>query len=341
MPASLSRTGASHAGAPAMTVPATVATWRRRRAGIRATLSRLIGDLPPRPSPLRSRTLSRDDRGGFVVERIEIDNGAGGLITAVMVLPHAALAGSQCAAILYHHWHGDQFEVGKRSLFEREHTPVVPAEDLARRGYVVLCIDAYGFGERAGLGPGGPNERGAAEELSASKLNLWLGRTLWGMIVRDDQIALDYLLSRPEVDATRIGATGMSLGATRTWWLMALDNRIAAGVAVACMTRYSDLIAARQLAAHGIYYFVPGILAHFDTEAIIACAAPRPLLFLTGDGDIASPLSGMRRIASAVRGVYSLHRQPRHFQSVIYRGVGHEYTPDMWARMTRWMRRHL
>jgi dienelactone hydrolase len=278
---------------------------------------------------------------GVVVERVEIDNGAGVTIPGDLVLPPAALAGRRCPAIIYHHWHGDQFDVGRRSLFAHEHTPVVPAADLAARGYVVLCIDAYGFGERSGQGPGGAAERGSDEELSASKLALWLGQTRWGQIVRDDRIALDYLASRPEVDARRIGATGMSMGATRTWWLMALDDRIAAGVAVGCMTRYADLIAARALSAHGIYYYVPGVLTHFDTEAIIACAAPRPLLFLTGDRDAGSPPRGMRAIASAARRIYQLHEQPRHFRSVVYPGIGHVYTRDMWQRMTTWMQKHL
>lgn len=324
---------------PALEIPATLAAWRRRRTRIRATLEQLLGDLPPRPSRLSARTGERRTRAGVVVERIEIDNGAGAVIPGDLVLPPAALDGRRCPAILYHHWHGDQYDVGRRSLFERRHTPVVPAVNLAKRGYIVFSIDAYGFGERSGLGPGGPSERGRDEELSASKLELWRGRTRWGMIVRDDRIALDYLLTRPEVDPSRVGATGMSMGATRTWWLMALDDRVAAGVAVACMTRYSDLIAARALAAHGIYYFVPGVLAHLDTEAIIACAAPRPLLFLTGDHDTGSPLSGVRAIASAVRRVYSLYHQPKHFQSVIYPGVGHVYTHDMWRRMVQWMER--
>jgi dienelactone hydrolase len=53
---------------------------------------------------------------------------------------------------------------------------------------------------------------------------LWEGATLWGMMVRDDILALNYLLSRPEVDPAQVGTTGMSMGATRAWWLAALDD---------------------------------------------------------------------------------------------------------------------
>ena len=79
----------------------------------------------------------------------------------------------------------------------------------------MLAIDAYCFGERNGKGPGGPEEKGGNGEMSASKFNLWVGRTLWGMIVRDDLMALDYLLSRPEVDPARIGVTGITAWAQR------------------------------------------------------------------------------------------------------------------------------
>jgi dienelactone hydrolase len=218
-------------------------------------------------------------------------------------------------------------------------TPVPAGPALAKAGYVVIAIDAYGFGERNGHGPGGPAEKGGAGELTASKLNLWLGRTLWGMIIRDDLIALDYLASRPEVDASGIAVTGISMGATRTWWIMALDERPKTGIAVACLTRYQDLIAAQQLKAHGIYYFVPGMLKHFDTEAVVALAAPRPMLFMTGEKDSGSPADGVRKIESIVTKVYALYeeRETNQFRSVLYPDLGHVYTPEMWAETNKWL----
>ncbi|MGH7973720.1 MAG: dienelactone hydrolase family protein, partial [Limisphaerales bacterium] len=212
---------------------------------------------------------------------------------------------------------------------------------LAARGFVVLGIDAYCFGERNGKGPGGSEERGHAGELSASKFNLWFGRTLWGMMLRDDLIALDYLSSRPEVDPERIGVTGISMGATRSWWLMALDERIKAGVAVACLTRYQDLIRQHALHEHGIYYFVPGMLKYFDTEAVVALIAPRAILLMSGDQDPGSPVSGVRQIEAAVRPVYKLYGRENNFQNLIFEGLGHVYTPDMWSRTLSWMDQRL
>ena len=64
-------------------------------------------------------------------------------------------------------------------------------------GYAVFAPDAYWHGDRAGTGPAGALETGRAEQESLLKLHLWMGRTLWGMFVRDDQIALDYLCPAP------------------------------------------------------------------------------------------------------------------------------------------------
>src|SRR5439155_14183567 len=92
---------------------------------------------------------------------------------------------------------------------------------------------------------------------------------------------------------------------------------------------------------HAIYYFVPGMLNYFDSEAVVALSAPRPMLFLTGDKDAGSPVDGVRTIESTVRKVYKLYGQENQFESVIYRGVGHEYTPNMLERMLKWMVKHL
>jgi hypothetical protein len=144
------------------------------------------------------------------------------------------------------------------------------------------------------------------------------------MTVGDDLCALRYLCSRPEVDAGRIGVTGISMGATRSWWVMAMDGRPRASVSIRCMTRYEELIRAGMLKAHGIYYFVPGMLKHSDREAVISLGAPRAMLFQTGDQYRGSPVEGVRRIGESVGRVYALHEAgaARRFENTIYPGGG-------------------
>lgn len=317
---------------PELVVPAGRADWEKRRGEIRATLRECLGHLPPRPPVPAVTTLSRVDRGGHWEERFQFDNGAGATVPGVLLLPKAP--GRRVPAVVYCHWHGGEYDHGKSELFEANHTPAAPGPLLVAQGYAVIAVDAYCFGERQGQGADG--ERGSAGEASAAKLQLWLGRTLWGMIVRDDQMALDYLCSRPEVDPGRIGVTGISMGATRSWWLMALDDRPRAGVAVACLTRYQDLVASNGLRHHGIYYFVPGLLRHFDTEAVVACAAPRALLCMNGDRDAGSPVSGIREVERRAAPAWAVTGRPDGFRSEVFEGVGHAYTPEMWRRMQEW-----
>jgi dienelactone hydrolase len=309
------------------------AGWEKKRFKIRKELWDLLGKLPARPKAPKVEMLSREDKGEFVVEKFQFDNQAGAVVPGYILLPKKA--STKSPAILYCHWHGGEYEIGKEELFQSKHTPELPGPTLAKRGYVVLGVDAYCFGERNGHGPG--TERGRDGEMTASKFNLWVGRTLWGMILRDDLMALDYLASRKEVDPKRIGAIGMSMGATRAWWLMALDDRLKTGVPICCLTRYQNLIQRDLLKAHGIYYFVPNVLNHFDTEAIVALIAPRPVLFLDGDQDGTSPVDGIRAIEAAVRPVYRLYGREKAFQSIVYAGQGHLYTPGMWQRTLDWL----
>ena len=205
--------------------------WEKQRPAMRAQLKSLLGVFPARPKSPPVQTLSSEDRGEYRLEKFQFDNGLGDVVPGYLLLPKNRPG--KVPAILYCHWHGGQYEIGKEELFRTNALPVPAGPELARRGFAVLAIDACCFGERNGQGPGGPAEKGGAGELSASKFNLWVGRSLWGVMVRDDLMALDYLCSRPEVDATRIGVTGISMGATRTWWVMALDERPRTGVAIA------------------------------------------------------------------------------------------------------------
>jgi dienelactone hydrolase len=325
--------------APDFTVPASREAWEKKRETVRAELWQLLGHLPRRPEALKVETLAREQRDGYLLERFRFDNGAGASVPGYVLLPQNAKGKSP--AILYCHWHGGQYDIGKEELFRTNATPVPAGPALAKRGYIVVAIDAYCFGERNGQGPGGPEEIGGAGELTASKFQLWVGRTLWGMIVRDDLMALDYLCSRPEVDTNHIGVTGISMGATRTWWLMALDDRPKAGVAVACLTRYQNLIAQESLKRHGIYYFVPNFLRHFDTEAVVSLIAPRAVLFQTGDQDGGSPVDGIQIIETKARPAWKLYGKEMEFESIIYPGVAHVYLPEMCERTVAWLDQHL
>ncbi len=319
---------------PSLNVPTDLNQWTEQRKAIQATLWKLLGDIPSIKLPSVT-IITKEDKGTFIKEQFEFDNGAGATVPGYFLIPKDGR--TKHAAIYYCHWHGGNYDLGKEEIFTTHHTPEIPAEALIKKGFAVMAIDAYCFGERSGKGIGGPDEKGGVEETTQSKYELWMGRSLWAMMVHDDLMALEYLFSRPEIDSKNVAVTGISMGATRSWWLMALNEKIKTGVAVGCMTRYQDLIAEEKLKYHGIYYYVPGILKHFDTETIIGLIAPRPILFMTGDEDPGSPVAGIKKIEHDVQQVYKLYHAPSEFESIIYPNTGHVYTPDMWSRMLQWM----
>src|SRR5262249_46749238 len=188
--------------------------WTRRRREVLRTLDRLLEGTPPRPSPVRARTVSRRAEAGYVREDLLLDDGAGVTIPAVLLLPRGA--GGPWPAVCWHHSHWGHYGVGREELFQRWPVREPPAVALTRAGYAVLAIDAWAFGARQGTGPGGPGETGRDEETSLAKAFLWQGTSLWAMMMRDDRIALDYLPARPDIDAPPIRPTRLTMPRTPT-----------------------------------------------------------------------------------------------------------------------------
>lgn len=330
---------------PPLPIPANADEWNHHRPAVLKAVLQSLGDRPPRPSPQRTHLVAREIRRGYTLERVNIDNGVDSQVTAMVLIPDRRR--NPAPAILWLH----------SSTPDKNHL-LIPNENggddsladaFIRAGYVVMAPDAYSYGDRDESIPGGPAEAyrlaipgsyRLAED-SMVKFNLWFGRTHWGMMVRDDQIALDYLCSRLEVDKVRIGATGMSMGSTRTWWLAAVDDRVAAAVGVACLTRYQNLIAHGELRAHGQYYFVYGLLKHFDTEGVLSLIAPRPFLALTGDMDRGSPADGIKALEERAGGVYRAIGADQRFRSIVYPNTRHVYSAEMRAQMLTWFNRWL
>lgn len=259
----------------------------------RTELYQLLGKLPDRNYPVKAELCRRDEYPEFFLERLTLDLNGIEPVPALVVIPKKLK--SPAPAVLYNHSHGGLYHNGKNELINGVDYMFKPpyAEELARRGYVVICIDAWNFGERRGR-----------SESELFKEMLWYGQVLWGMMVFDSLKALDYLTTRPEVDSSRIATLGLSMGSTMAWWLAALDTRIKVTVDIGCMTDFHSLIEQRGLDQHGIYYYVPDLLNHFTTAQINALIAPRPHLALAGNYDKLTPPAGLDRIDTELNRVY-------------------------------------
>jgi dienelactone hydrolase len=322
---------------PDWPMPTDLKRWNEvDRARTRATVLQCLGDLPSRPDPRKVKVVSKEEYDDYTLERFEFSNGVDMVVPGILLIPKNRKG--PVPAIIGLHGHGSS----KASICTDLKNVQCVGPILAKHGYVVAAIDAAFSGDRVGKGPAGLSDRGAAgQEMTLFKLYLLQGRCLWGMMLREEQCLIDYLETRPEVDRTMIGATGMSMGCTRSWWLAAIDDRIKAVVGVACFTRYTELIAHGNLRMHGIYYFVPGLFKHFDMEALHALIAPRPHLELSGDQDGGAPTDGIITLEKKLIPLYQLHGKPDDFRSVIYKDTAHEYLPEMRAEMVAWFEKHL
>jgi dienelactone hydrolase len=321
---------------PEWPVPTDLKAWEKERVRVRETLMQCLGDMPPRPDPRKAVVTFKEDKGDYRIERFEFHNGVDQTVTGMILIPNGAK--KPVPAIILAHGHSGS----KENLCVNEQSAQCAGPTLAKKGYVVAAIDSYFCGARVGKSPAGQLEmKPPSEEHSLFKFHLLMGRCLWGMMIRDQQCLIDYLETRPEVDAKKIGISGMSMGCTTIWWTAALDERIQSVVGVACFTRYTELFAHGNLRSHGMYYFVPGVFKHFDTEAIHALIAPRPHLELSGDQDQGAPIDGVIQLDKKLGQVYRLYDKGSNFRSVIYGKTGHEYLPEMRAEMAQWFEKTL
>lgn len=255
-----------------------------------------------------------EDRDGYRLETLllELD---GEPVRGFLTRPLEA--GGRRPAILYGHSHGGRYDLGAAELVEgRDYLLDAPGPALARAGYVVLSIDMPVFGRRASVSEG-----------FASKALLWYGKSLFGQMVGDHAAALSYLLSRDDVDPARVGAYGISMGCALSYWLAALDERIAATAHLCCLADLRTMVELGAHDGHGIYLTVPGLLNETDNGEIAALVAPRPQLVCVGEDDHLTPAPAFAKAWSDVRAGY--RGVPERLELVSEPGVGHRETARM------------
>lgn len=232
-------------------------------------------------------------------------------------------------AILYGHSHGGGYGIGARELLDGRDYLVSPLGPVfARAGYVTLCIDMPIFGERA-----------TESESAAAKALLWNGKSLFGQMLCDHAAALTYLAGRADVDAKRIGAFGISMGCVLSYWLAAIDKRIAAVAHLCCFADFRTMIALGAHDGHGIYLTVPGLLREADGGSIAALIAPRSQLICVGEADRLSPPEAVARALEDLRPAYA--GTPEGLEIVSEPGIGHQETPRMRAAVLAFFARSL
>lgn len=305
-------------------------------ANFRDQLLEGLGGDWPEPCPLKPKLEEKMNGNGFRIEKITYEVEPNDRVPALLLIPDGVSEKKKAPGICIWHQHAGQWHLGKSEPAglagsEMHHTGAA----LAKEGYVVLCPDALGFEEREkGYRLKGRNlERFLFLEYVVS------GKCMAWKNILDMRRAVDFLTSRPEVDAENIGCYGHSMGSTHTWLVGPWEPRLKALVGNCCLPTYAAIHKNHML--HCFPNFVPGIYQHGDTPDIAALIAPRALHMNFGDKDGGSPIDEVRRGVEVIHRAYESMHAEKNFTYFIEKDTGHVLSDEMWRRTKQFFEKHL
>lgn len=288
----------------------------------------LLGDRPKVKEP-KHVLLDKQIIDTFIVETLLLDLNGEEKVPAYFIKPNNMQG--PFPVVLFHHSHGGNYSLGRKEVLEGNHylQPTSFAKELTDLGYAVLAIDAWGFNERSGK-----------KESEIFKEMLVKGQVLWGMMLFDNIHAIDYVITRDDVDGDRIANIGMSMGGMTAWWLAAIDERIKVTVDIGGQVDMETLINERLLDKHNFYFYVPALLKYFTTAEVQEMIAPRKRLSMVGRYDMNCPVHGVQKLEQHLTGIYEAAGVPDHFKQIVTTG-GHLETAHMRAEWKAFLIEHL
>lgn len=319
--------------------------WKRRT---RETLRELTGisrmetcDLAPRllgteelpgESFRRHKLLIQTEEGVFMpFYLLEPKEKAGPL--PAMICPHGHVTSGKLST-------GGRTDIPEvKEITDRQHYEY--GVEFARRGLMVFCPDARGFGERRELCRQGdtPDKYMDCCCKEINQMAIPLGLTVTGMWTWDLMRLIDYIETRPDCDASRIGVGGLSGGGLQTLWVSALDDRVSAAAVSGYFYGYHDALLV--LNENCSCNYVPHLWEAVDIGDIGALIAPRALIVETGDQD---PLNGARGVQNTdepfetVKKAYRLFGKEENCFHSVCSGEHRWYGYDSYDFITRHLR---
>jgi cephalosporin-C deacetylase-like acetyl esterase len=306
-----------------------MAAVEARKAAVRQRVLSLIGGLPDYRGPLNARVTKTTTRDGYAIEHVTFESLPGYVVTANLYRPDRP---GRHPAVLMSMGHWESGKAAGQLL----------SVNLARRGFVVLAYDPVGQGERqqaydARFGRsliGGPTD----QHFSNGAAAILLGQAVSRYFIHDGMRAIDYLISRPEVDAERIGATGCSGGGTQTTYISALDPRVKVAAVACYMNSFRTLYPGPSLGDSE--QSVPGfIAAGLDQTDYVELFAPKPWLIASTEDDFFTP-PGARQVFTEAERWYELHDAKDRVKWVVGPG-GHGTPPVVREAIYEWFTRWL
>jgi len=348
-----------------------VAAWRARA---RAKLLECLA-LPDSGGTPRVEVVERNVVEGVEAEILRWQLPYGPPTDAVFLKPAGATG--PLPGIVALHDHGGMKYFGYRKIADdgrplhpmlRRHRDedyggVAWANEVAKRGYAVLCHDTAPFASRRVRIADTPeaihwnhakdvSEDETPEEINA--YNQWAGahETIWAkslgsagsswpaLFLSDDMRAVEVLCARPEVDAARIGCAGLSGGGCRTVYLAGMDERIQVGICVGMMTTWRDY-ALYKAWTHTWMVWTPVVAKYLEYPEIMGLQLPKPMLVLSNNEDPLFTLTEMHRADAILRAAYDKAGASDRYLGKFYPGP-HKFDPEMqaeaWAWFDRWLK---
>ena len=318
----------------------------------------------PPSAPPNAEVVRREDRGDYIQEYLTFQTTPDLRVPACLAIPKAVTL--PAPGILLLHDHGGFYVWGKEKVFESddEHPALSGfkqqlyegksiATELVRRGYVVLTIDMFYWGERRMLLDEDPaafrdpramargdidafNRRSTQSESLVARSLLTAGITWPGVMLWDDIRSLDYLAARPEVDARRLATVGLSVGGYRSFVLAALDPRIKAAVDVGWMTSLGSQIRRHVMNTVGLTFHIIGLYPYLDLPDLAALIAPRSLLVINGSRDQLFAPEGVKAAFEKIEQCYRKAGVLERQRCRLY-DAPHEFNLRMQAEAWEWL----
>lgn len=306
----------------------TTENWTTQRHGYRRELFEMLGlDPLPERTELKPVVTGKVEHDEFTVENLHFQSRPGLYVTGNLYVPKKVEG--KLPTILYVCGHGrvkkDGVSFGNKVHYQHH------GGWFARNGYVCLTIDTLQLGEIEGVHHGTYNH----------DRWWWLNRgyTSAGVEAWNCMRALDYLETRPEVDASRFGVTGRSGGGAYSWWISAIDERIKCAVPVAGICDLQNHVVDGCVEGHCDCMYMLNTY-QWDYAKVAALVSPRPLLISNTDTDGIFPLDGVVRTFEQTRRIYALQDAADKVALNITAG-GHKDTQELRVHAFRWLNHHL
>lgn len=309
----------------------TIQEWKGWQERVKNTLMEVVGPFPER-TPLRPEITRTIQKPGYRMDHVVFQSQPEFFVSATLFIPDGLK--SKAPAIVYCSGHA----LESYRSFTYQHVIL----NLVKKGFIVFAFDPVGQGERLEYydsATGKPTIGGPTKQHSYPGAQAFVaGSSQAKYMIWDGIRAIDYLVSRPEVDAARIGITGRSGGGTQAAYIAAFDERVYASAPENYLTNFK-----RLWLTHGPQdaeqNFYRGIASGLDQPDLVLIRAPKPTLLIATSRDIFN-IEGALETSDQVHRIYEAFDAPGNF-SMVKDDAGHTSTRKNREAMYAFFQHHL